>query len=63
MGTTMKTTRIQNLLSAALFGALPFATASAWAQATPDYINKIPEQIITPDTLEAGIGTLKFFGG
>ncbi len=63
MGTTMKTTRIQNLLATALFGALAFSTASAWAQATPDYINKIPEQIMTPDTVKTRIGTLKFFEG
>jgi hypothetical protein len=35
----------------------------AAAQATPGYNHKIPEQIMTPDTVETRIGTLKFFDG
>jgi hypothetical protein len=33
------------------------------AQSTPGYNNKIPEEILTPDTVETGIGTLRFFDG
>jgi hypothetical protein len=33
------------------------------AQSTPGYNNKIPEGIMTPDTVETSIGTLKFFDG
>ena len=35
----------------------------AVAQATPGYNHKIPQQIMTPDTVETRIGTLKFFDG
>ena len=31
--------------------------------ATPNYNTAIPEQIMTPDTVETRIGTLKFFDG
>ncbi len=30
---------------------------------TPGYNNKIPEKLMTPDTVETRIGTLKFFDG
>ena len=33
------------------------------AQNTPGYNNRIPDNILTPDTVETGIGTLKFFDG
>ena len=33
------------------------------AQNTPGYNNKIPEAILTPDTVETRIGTLRFFDG
>jgi hypothetical protein len=33
------------------------------AQNTPGYNNKIPDSILTPDTVETRIGTLKFFDG
>ncbi|MFA9403885.1 MAG: DUF1254 domain-containing protein, partial [Anaerolineales bacterium] len=32
-------------------------------QPTPGYNNKIPESIMTPDTVETRVGTLKFFDG
>ena len=32
-------------------------------QNTPGYNNKIPDNILTPDTVETRIGTLKFFDG
>jgi hypothetical protein len=49
------------LLAAALVGVLAFT--SAQAQNTPGYNSKIPEKILTPDTVETRIGTLKFFDG
>ena len=33
------------------------------AEATPGFNNKIPESVLTPDTVETKIGTLKFFDG
>ncbi|UCG08958.1 MAG: hypothetical protein JSV83_10045 [Desulfobacterales bacterium] len=33
------------------------------AQATPGYNTTIPSEIMTPDTVETSIGTLKFFDG
>ena len=30
---------------------------------TPGYNNKIPESILTPDTVETRVGTLEFFDG
>ena len=53
--------KMKNLLAAALVGAL--ALTNAPAQKTPGYNNKIPEKIMTPDTVETRIGTLKFFDG
>ena len=37
----------------------------SWAQETPTpgFNNKIPESILTPDTVETKLGTLKFFDG
>ena len=32
-------------------------------EATPGYNNKIPESILTPDTVETMVGTLEFFDG
>ena len=32
-------------------------------EATPGYNQKIPDKIMTPDTVETRIGTLKFFDG
>jgi hypothetical protein len=37
--------------------------AQTAAQPAPRYNNKIPEQIMTPDTVETRIGTLRFFDG
>ena len=39
------------------------ACAVAVAEKTPGYNNKIPDTILTPDTVETRIGTLKFFDG
>jgi len=38
------------------------STASA-QEKTPGFNNKIPESILTPDTVETKVGTLKFFDG
>jgi len=46
------------LLAAVIAFAQP-----ASAQETPGYNNKIPDTILTPDTIETRIGTLKFFDG
>ncbi len=43
--------------------ALLVASDSAFAQKTPGYNNKIPPQIMTPDSVETRIGTLEFFDG
>ncbi|MBW1863138.1 MAG: DUF1254 domain-containing protein, partial [Deltaproteobacteria bacterium] len=46
--------------------AVLFAVVTAdkiYAQATPGYNTKIPESIMTPDTVKTRIGTLKFFDG
>ena len=47
----------------AAFAAL-FA-ASAWAQGkpAPKFAAKVPPSILTPDTVQTRIGTLKFFDG
>ena len=38
-------------------------SAAGLAQDTPGYNNKIPDSILTPDTVETRIGTLEFFDG
>jgi hypothetical protein len=43
--------------------ALALCAPSAWAQNTPGYNHQIPPQILTPDSVETRIGTLKFFDG
>ncbi|MFH2128283.1 MAG: DUF1254 domain-containing protein, partial [Pseudomonadota bacterium] len=48
--------------SAALVAAFMTMPALA-AKPTPGYNNKIPPQIMTPDTVKTRIGTLKFFDG
>ena len=39
------------------------ASTAVFAQNTPGYNNKIPDTILTPDTVDTRIGTLKFFDG
>jgi len=39
------------------------ASTTGLAQNTPGYNNKIPDNILTPDTVETRIGALKFFDG
>ncbi len=64
----MKSTHKQNLMATTLVGAL--ALANAYAQTsptsestTPGFNNKIPETILTPDTVQTRIGTLNFVDG
>ena len=47
------------LMSVLILGS----STAALAQNTPGYNNKIPDSIMTPDTVETVIGTLKFFDG
>ena len=42
---------------------LPGVNTAGLAQNTPGYNNKIPEVIMTPDTVETRIGTMSFFDG
>jgi hypothetical protein len=60
--------RKQALIAAAVVGAL--AVTSAYAQTpaaggppTPGFNNKIPEQVMTPNTVQTRIGTLNFVDG
>ena len=47
------------LISVLILGS----SAAVFAQNTPGYNNKIPDTILTPDTVDTRIGTLKFFDG
>ncbi len=40
-----------------------FTAGDTFAQSTPGFNNKIPESILTPDTVETRVGTLEFFDG
>ena len=61
----MKCTRTRHRIGALLVLLTLIATAkSAPAEdPTPGFNTKIPESIMTPDTVETRIGTLKFFDG
>lgn len=50
-------------LALALFATVLFATTVAAEKPTPGFNNKIPEGIMTPDTVKTRIGTLEFFDG
>ncbi|HKP61240.1 MAG TPA: DUF1254 domain-containing protein [Polyangiales bacterium] len=56
------TSHRKRLLLAA-WPALALFAASASAQNTPKYNHKIPSAIMTPDSVQTRIGTLKFFDG
>jgi len=47
----------------ALIAAAMFATTVFAQQPTPGFNTKIPEWVLTPDTVETRIGTLQFFDG
>jgi hypothetical protein len=57
----MNVTHKLGLLTVAL--ALTLMAPVAEAQTTPKYSAKVPPYIMTPDTVETRIGTLKFFDG
>ena len=64
----MNIIRKHNLVAVVLIGALTLTSAHAQTPAaggppTPGFNNKIPEQILTPDTVETRLGTLKFVDG
>jgi hypothetical protein len=60
----MKTSHKPTLIAAALAIIVTFITASVQGQEkTTGYNQKIPEKIMTPDTVETRIGTLRFFDG
>ena len=64
----MKIIRKQVLIATALVGTLSLAGAHAQTPAasgppTPGFNMKIPPEIMTPDTVETRLGTLKFFDG
>jgi len=46
-----------------IIGLLSLAPTVQAEKPTPGFNNKIPEGIMTPDTVETRIGTLKFFDG
>ena len=59
MNTKIQKMNLLFLMSVLILGS----NTTALAQNTPGYNNKIPEEILTPDTVETGIGTLRFFDG
>ena len=61
----MKYTRTRHQIGTILVTSLLMAMAtSSLAEApTPGFNTKIPESIMTPDTVKTRIGTLKFFDG
>ena len=58
----MKTNYFVALGSLAMLGAL-VSCAESGAENTPGYNHVIPDKIMTPDSVETRIGTLKFFDG
>lgn len=50
-------------IAALLAATVPMAATAQDNDATPGYNHKIPEKIMTPDTVETSIGTLRFFDG
>ncbi len=59
----MKPSSIRLLVLAALVNCAAIAGTAAAQDATPGFNTKIPESILTPDTVETKVGTLKFFDG
>jgi hypothetical protein len=51
-----------NITAVALAATFTITSATA-EEKTPGYNHKIPEKIMTPDTVETSIGTLEFFDG
>jgi len=60
----MKSTHLKIVVGAVAVMALTIVNASVQAQEkTPGFNQKIPEKIMTPDTVETRIGALKFVDG
>ena len=51
------------LAVAAALQAIIISHQAIAQEATPGFNNKIPESILTPDTVETKLGTLEFFDG
>ena len=45
------------------FAIIALLAQVSWAQPTPGFNTKIPESVLTPDTVKTKLGTLKFFDG
>jgi hypothetical protein len=56
-------TEILRPAALAAAGLLVITLSAAGEEKTPGYNHKIPEKIMTPDTVETELGTLKFFDG
>jgi hypothetical protein len=54
---------LKSALVAGIGGVLALSSPWARAQNTPGYNHPIPPQIMTPDSVETRLGTLKFFDG
>jgi len=60
----MRTTCVQKLIVGTIAGVLAITNIHAADEApTPGFNQKIPEKILTPDTVETSIGTLNFVDG
>lgn len=58
-----KNMKIKDLVFLGAASLLAGSLAAGAEEKTPGYNHKIPEQIMTPDTVETRLGTLKFFDG
>jgi hypothetical protein len=55
--------RVFQLIIFALVLAMPVVPTWGQVQSQPTYSAKIPTTIVTPDTVQTRIGTLRFFDG
>ena len=58
-----KTYKIAALVTAILVANVILTTSGVAQESTPGFNNKIPESILTPDTVKTKVGTLEFFDG
>ena len=59
----MRPRRLEAVLLATLVNCALITGTSVAEEATPGFNTKIPESILTPDTVDTKVGTLKFFDG
>ncbi len=59
----MKQRTLRTLILVTAFAVVIPSASPVDAEVTPGFNNKIPEQIMTPDSVETRIGTLEFFDG